>query len=174
LMLFLNPLLLRYDAGFQLSFLATIGIIYLSPLLENIFWRGRAPKLIQETVILSLAATIFVAPVIIISFEKFSLISPIANFLILPAIPAIMGMGFAAGMAGFIFEPLGKLIGFIPYVLLKIELFFVQWLGNLSWASVEAKNFGWVYVTVYYSILASLLFFFKRKRRSQPAEANDI
>ena len=48
LMLFINPLLLRHDAGFQLSFLATIGIVYLSPLLEKNFWRGRAPKLIQK------------------------------------------------------------------------------------------------------------------------------
>ena len=163
-MLAINPLLLRYDAGFQLSFLATIGIVQLSPILEKIFWRGRAPKLIQETVILTMSAIIFVLPIILNSFEKFSLVSPIANFVILPAIPAIMGMGFAAGMAGFIFVPLGKLVGFIPYILLKAELFVIQWMANLPGASVEVKNFGWKYISVYYLILFLGLFHLKRNK----------
>jgi competence protein ComEC len=164
-MLFVNPMLLRYDAGFQLSFLATIGIVQMSPLLEKIFWRrGRAPKLIQETFILTISATIFVLPVILNSFEKLSLVSPIANFLILPAIPVIMGMGFAAGAAGFVFLPLGKLIGFIPYILLKIELFLVQWMASWSWASVEIKNFNWKYISGYYLILLLIIYSQKRKK----------
>ena len=104
------------------------------------------------------------APIIISSFEKFSLVSPIANFLILPAIPVIMGTGFAAGMAGFAFVPLGKLVGFLPYALLKIELFVMQWLGNLSWASVEVKNFSWVYIVLYYFVLGVLLIRANKKR----------
>ena len=172
-MLAINPLLLRYDAGFQLSFLATIGIVQLSPILEKIFWKGSAPKLIQETVILTMSAIIFVLPVILNSFEKLSLVSPIANFVILPAIPAIMGMGFAAGVAGFIFVPLGKLIGFIPYILLKIELFAVEWMANLPWASVEIKNFGWKYILIYYLILFSGLYYFKRKNKKIIALPNE-
>jgi len=78
-MLAINPLLLRYDAGFQLSFLATIGIVQLSPILEK-FWWGRPPKLIQETIILTMSAMVFVLPIILNSFEKISLVSPIANF----------------------------------------------------------------------------------------------
>jgi hypothetical protein len=137
----------------------------MSPLLEKIFWRrGRAPKLIQETFILTISATIFVLPVILNSFEKLSLVSPIANFLILPAIPVIMGMGFAAGAAGFVFLPLGKLIGFIPYILLKIELFLVQWMASWSWASVEIKNFNWKYISGYYLILLLIIYSQKRKK----------
>jgi competence protein ComEC len=173
-MLAINPLLLRYDAGFQLSFLATLGIVYLSPLLENFFWRGRAPKFIQETVILTMAATIFVLPVIMNSFEKISLVSPAANFVILPAIPYIMGTGFAAGVIGFMFVPLGKLIGFVPYVLLKFEIAAVQWLANLSWASVEIKNFDWKWITVYYVLLFALIFYFRlrQKERNNNIEKN--
>ncbi len=153
-MLSINPLLLRYDAGFQLSFLATLGIVYLSPLLENFFWRrGKVPKLIHETIILTLAATVFVLPVLLNSFEKLPVISLAANLMILPAIPVIMGMGFAAGMAGFVNAALGKLVGFLPYILLKIELAVVQWLASLSWASVKIKSFGWVWMAVYYIFL---------------------
>lgn len=165
-MLAINPLLLRYDVGFQLSFLATLGIVQFSPLLEKFFWRrGRAPKLIQETVILTLAATIFVLPIILNSFEKLSLISLLANVVILPAIPYIMGMGMAAGVAGFVFLPLGKLIGFAPYLLLKIELFFVKWLAGWPGASIEVKNFGWKYTLVYYVILFFVVRYFSIEQR---------
>ncbi len=170
-MLLINPLLLRYDAGFQLSFLATIGIVQMSPLLENFFWRkGRAPKILQETIVLTMSALVFVLPVILNSFEKLPLVSPVANFLILPAIPAIMGMGFAAGIAGFIFVPLGKLVGFLPYILLKIEIFAVQWMANLPWASVEVKNFNRIYITMYYIVLTGIIFMQKRRTRINQAQ----
>lgn len=164
-MLMINPLLLRYDAGFQLSFLATIGIVQLSPILENFFWQGRAPKLIQETIILTMSAMIFVLPIILSTFQKLSLVSPVANFAVLPAIPYIMGMGFAAGVAGFVFVPLGKLVGFVPYILLKVELAAIQWMANLPWASVEIKNFGWKHITIYYIVLFLVLYFYRRKNR---------
>ena len=35
LMLLANPLLLFYDVGFQLSFLAVFGLIYFEPLVRN-------------------------------------------------------------------------------------------------------------------------------------------
>jgi competence protein ComEC len=161
-MLAINPLLLRYDAGFQLSFLATLGIVYVYPLFEKKFFE-REQNILKETILMTLAAQIFVLPVILANFEKLSVIAPLANLLILPAIPFIMGTGFAAGMAGFIFIPLGKLIGFVPYVLLKLELLIVQWLANISWSSLEIKNFGWKHITVYYIILISVLYYSKRK-----------
>ena len=112
---------------------------------------------------MTLAAQVFVLPVILASFQKLSVISPLANLLILPAIPQIMLGGFVAGMAGFVFVPLGKLIGFVPYVLLKVELLIIQWLANLPWSSLEIKNFSWIHISVYYLILVSVLYYFKRK-----------
>jgi competence protein ComEC len=161
-MLLINPLLLRYDAGFQLSFLATLGIVWLYPLFENFFQKGSA-NIFKETILMTMAAQIFVLPILLNSFEKLSIVSPLANLLILPAIPYIMLGGFTAGMAGLIFVPLGKLVGFIPYILLKLELAIIQWLANLSWSSLEIKNFGWVYISAYYMLLAGILYFWKRR-----------
>jgi competence protein ComEC len=171
-MLAINPLLLRYDAGFQLSFLATLGIVYVYPFFEKNFFAGEQ-NILKETILMTLAAQVFVLPVILANFEKLSVISPLANLLILPAIPFIMGMGFAAGMAGFIFVPLGKLIGFVPYILLKAELAVVQWFANIPWSSLEIKNFGWKHILVYYLILISVLYYFKRKENSRSLLANE-
>jgi competence protein ComEC len=162
-MLAINPLLLRHDAGFQLSFLATLGIVYVYPLFEKNFFAGEQ-NILKETILMTMAAQVFVLPVILANFEKLSVISPLANLLILPAIPFIMGTGFAAGMAGFVFVPLGKLIGFVPYVLLKLELAVVQWLANIPWSSLEIKNFGWKHILIYYILLIGLLFFPKKKK----------
>lgn len=171
-MLAVNPLLLRYDAGFQLSFLATLGIVYVYPLFEKKFFAGEQ-NILKETILMTMAAQVFVLPVILANFEKLSVISPLANLLILPAIPFIMGMGFAAGIAGFIFVPLGKLVGFVPYVLLKFELEIVQWLASISWSSVEIKNFGWKHIFVYYILLISVLYYFKRKDKKISLSANE-
>jgi len=171
-MLAINPLLLRYDAGFQLSFLATLGIVYVYPLFEKNFFAGEQ-NILKETILMTLAAQVFVLPVILANFEKLSVISPLANLLILPAIPFIMLGGFAAGMAGFIFVPLGKLIGFVPYVLLKLELVIVQRLASLSWSSLEIKNFGWKHISVYYLILISVLYYFKRKDKKTIIQENE-
>jgi competence protein ComEC len=171
-MLAINPLLLRYDAGFQLSFLATLGIVYVYPLFEKNFFAGEQ-NILKETILMTLAAQIFVLPVILANFENLSVISPLANLLILPAIPLIMGMGFAAGMAGFIFVPLGKLIGFAPYALLKFELAIVKWLASLPWSSLEIKNFSWKHILVYYFILLVMLYYFKRKDMQLSAPANE-
>jgi len=171
IMLLFNPLLLRYDIGFQLSFLATLGIIQLYPLLEKFFGKGSSVKVLKETVFLTLAAQIFVMPIILNAFEKLPLVSPIANLLILPAIPYIMLGGFAAGIAGFVFIPLGKLVGFLPFIFLKLEIFAVEGLAKLSWASVEVNNFGWECISGYYFVLFLILYFNNKRSRSLAASA---
>ena len=172
-MLAINPLLLRYDAGFQLSFLATLGIIYLYPLFEKKFFEGEQ-NILKETILMTVAAQVFVLPVILANFQKLSVISPLANLLILPAIPYIMLGGFAAGMAGFVFVPLGKLIGFIPYILLKLELEIVQWLANISWSSLEIKNFGWIHMSVYYIILTGIMLLSSKKKPADMDHRNQL
>jgi len=171
-MLLINPLLLRYDAGFQLSFLATLGIVWLYPLFEKFFQKGSA-NIFKETILLTMAAQIFVLPILLNSFEKLSIVSPLANLLILPAIPYIMLGGFAAGIAGFVFVPLGKLVGFVPYILLKVELAIVQWLAGISWSSLEIKNFGWKYILIYYLILILVLYYSKRKDKKIIIQENE-
>lgn len=168
-MLAINPLLLRYDAGFQLSFLATLGIVYAYPLLEKNFLEGEQ-NILKETILMTMAAQIFVLPVILSNFENLSVISPLANLLILPAIPYIMLGGFTAGLAGFIFAPLGTLVGFIPYILLRFELTTVRWLAGFSWSSLEIKNFSWIHMAVYYFFLiAAFALYEKRKNKSAMA-----
>ena len=94
LMLWQNPLILRWDIGFQLSFLATMGIIYLQEILSEKL--KKIPDFLQLRSNLSatLAAQIFVFPILIYNFGQISIISPLTNIFILPLIPVITILGF--------------------------------------------------------------------------------
>ena len=106
-----NPLAL-WDIGFQLSFLATLGLILFSQPFAHRFegprsragYRKRPPRramgLLNEGLIVTLAAQVLTLPLIVYYFGRLSLISLVTNFLILPAQPPIMTGGMATLVAG--------------------------------------------------------------------------
>jgi len=94
-MLLLNPFLLRSDVGFQLSFLAFSGIIYLSPVIKKIFEKEKykkIPAFIKDPLTETLSAQILVTPLILTIFGRISFISPLANVLVLWIVPLSMGL----------------------------------------------------------------------------------
>lgn len=89
-----QPYILMFDVGFQLSFVSTLGLIYLTPVMERIL--GWVPNIfgIKESLTTTLAATLTTLPLILYQFEQLSVVSPVANILILPLIPWLMLLGF--------------------------------------------------------------------------------
>ena len=83
-LLFFNPKLLRDDAGFQLSFLAVLGIGWFYPIFGR--WsekiKNRFLKVTADGLNITIAAQVFTLPLIAFSFSTVSLISPVANILI--------------------------------------------------------------------------------------------
>ncbi|KKP80246.1 MAG: hypothetical protein A2271_02970 [Candidatus Moranbacteria bacterium RIFOXYA12_FULL_35_19] len=170
-MLLINPLLLRFDIGFQLSFLATIGIIYLYPIFENYFLhlvetQQCCVSTIIEILFLSLSAQIFVLPIIMFNFETLSLISLLANVLILPIIPFTMLFGFIAGASGFIFQPIALIFSWLAFLPLKYETLVINYLASLKYASVEMK-IAWWGVVIWYIILVGIIYFIKKKVKKE-------
>ncbi len=91
-----NPMTLYADPSFQLSFMATLGLILFSPIVANIFYKAGLEKFItpkwdiREIVYSTLAVQIFLLPIIIRMSGFVSLISFLVNFLVLPFVPIIM------------------------------------------------------------------------------------
>jgi competence protein ComEC len=77
-----------WDVGFQLSLLATAGLIWFGAAVERRLpgW----PAWVREPVALTLAAQLTTLPVILVNFERLSLVAPIANVLIVPLVPVAM------------------------------------------------------------------------------------
>lgn len=126
-MVFLNPKILRFDVGFQLSFLATLGLILLSPKIEEKLLN--IPKLfgVKEALVATLSAQIFVLPLLIYQFGFFSPIGILVNILILPAVPFAMFFGFAGAFIGLISPIFAKIFLWLAWI-------FLSWiLGVVSW-----------------------------------------
>ncbi|MEK7203549.1 MAG: ComEC/Rec2 family competence protein [Patescibacteria group bacterium] len=132
LMVALNPKVLRFDVGFQLSFLATLGLIYFSPIIRDklewlpIFWS------FKENFIATVSAQLMVLPVVLYNFGSFSLISLPANVLILPVIPLTMLFGFLSGVLGLIWSQLGEIAGLAAWVLAEYEILIVKFFSQIS------------------------------------------
>lgn len=150
IMILENPFILRFDIGFQLSFACMMGLIYLGPIFQNIF--RKLPKIISENLGMTLAAQIAAIPILLYYFGAVSLIAPLANILILPAVP--LAMAFAAISASFyLLVPfLGEAFGYIGLVLTSYIIGLATLLSNLPYASLNFQT-GWVFVVFYYLIL---------------------
>lgn len=164
-MLYVNPLFLRYDLGFQLSFMATLGILLCMPLVE--FFASKKsthiPTALQEIFWMTISVELFVLPIIVYNFQSFPVLSLIANMLVLPAIPVAMLFGFLASLSGFVFVPLAKLFGLLAYLVLHYMLRVIEILGGQSFVSVTVQSLGIWMVLLWYGILFGGIFVLKRK-----------
>ena len=80
-----------FDIGWQLSFGATLGIILYNRKLNKVFYI--LPKYIRENIALSLAAQVFTLPIIIYTFQEFSITFLIGNILLIPILNLIIIIG---------------------------------------------------------------------------------
>jgi len=135
IMTILNPKIIRFDFAFQLSFMATLGLIYFEPLFGRISradvksflnWRG--------VLALTLSAQAAVLPLLISRFGYFSLVAPLTNILILIFIPTTMLFGFLTGILGFVFSVLGQILAWFSYPLLKYEISVINFFGSLKFS----------------------------------------
>jgi len=93
-MILINPDILQNDVGFQLSFMATLGLIYLSP-----YFTGKFEKItdffnLRENLAMTVSAQIAVLPLLLFYFKQISIVSLPANILVLPLVPVQYGAGF--------------------------------------------------------------------------------
>ena len=165
-MLMWNPKYLWYDAGFQLSFLAVLGLIEISPYLDPLC--KRIPKVlgIREALQMTIAAQISAVPLILFLFGRLSLIAPIANLLVAPFIPLAMLFGFLGTVISFFWFPLGQLIGYIGWGCLEWIIFVAESLANLPFASIELGKISALSISMYYAVLGLMIFRLNRRERS--------
>ena len=165
IMIWLNPLVLFWDLGFQLSFLATAGIIFLYPIWkENQFWQkdwfNQKGKIIRETILSTFSALTFVIPWVIFKMQVVSLVSPITNLLILPFVSIIMAGGVIVALFSLLFYPFGLFLGALLNLILTYFLSVVSLFSSLSWSQIYIPSIlRWLIIPYYI-----FLFLYIRKR----------
>jgi len=167
-MLLINPLLLFYDIGFQLSFLAVLGLIYLEPIIK--FLLKKIIKLKEKShgeellgvVSTTFAAQIFTLPIMIYNFGNISFISPVTNLLIGPIVYWLMVFGFLASIAGVFSSLLGFILSIPCWILLTYFIKVIDYFSQ-PWMAQTLNNVSWIWVFTSYSIISYFTWFFRKK-----------
>jgi len=165
LMLALNPFLLLYDAGFQLSFLAVVGIIYFSSFFKRLFNFIPETLKLRSTLVMTFSAQVFTFPLLIYYFGRVSLVAPLVNLLVLPVVYWIIISGFVFLFLGLISSFLGFVfslpcLGLLYYFSGVINLF------SKPWAAMSIKNVHWFWFFLFYIFLGFLIFILKRREKA--------
>ncbi len=163
LMLAINPLLLRFDVGFQLSFLAIMGMIYFGPYFYEKF--KKVPEIfgIRLALTSTISAQIFTLPILVYNFGRISLFSIPANILIVPWLPLITVYGFIIAFLGIFFLPFSQILSWPVWLILAIFTKIIDFISNLKFSALTLKNVPWILPIIFYLLLGWIIFKLKRK-----------
>ncbi len=160
-----NPYILAFDPSFQLSFLATLGLIYVAPLLEKKFALVPTKWGIREFAVATIATQIFVLPLLLYMTGEFSVVSVVVNMLVLPFIPLAMFGGLLVGVFGFFSRALGLVVGYGEFVLLKYVFGVVHFFSELPFATLSLPQVSFWMVVLLYCIYAGVLVYINKKEK---------
>lgn len=144
-----------WDVGFQLSVAATAGLILISPLLEG--WLRFLPDLLRPNLAVALAAQLATMPIILVNFQRVSLISPLANLAVLWAIPWLMLCGALVIGIGFFWTEGAFFAGWAAWVVSTYVVEAVHRLAAIPWASVAVPHLDWYVPLAYYLAIGAIL-----------------
>ncbi|KND51475.1 MAG: competence protein ComEC [Parcubacteria bacterium C7867-007] len=153
LMLLINPLLLVFDPGLQLSFMATLGLILGStPIGARLLWIKNAT--LHEMLSTTLAAQAAVLPILLYQSGNLSFVAIPANLLAMPVLPAAMAASALAAVCSFAvssFMPILALIAGIPaYILLTYVIHIAQVGASVPFANSIIPAFSaWWLIPIY-------------------------
>jgi competence protein ComEC len=172
---FINPLYIWGDVGWYLSFLAFTGVLILSPLLFKTFIKSRKPNALVSIFIETLSAQAFALPYIALVFGEVSLISPLANILVVPFIPFAMLMIFIVGIIG-VFSPVAALwVAFPVRAMMTLTVWIIEKLSSISWAQTKLQLNIWQAVAIYTLIVLTMIFLWvKARKRPSSTDSSEI
>ena len=164
-MLLENPKILVFDPSFQLSFLATLALIYVVPVVERYLKFVTEKWELRSTLATTVATQLTVLPLLIYSVGDFSLVSLPANMLVLLIIPYTMFLGFAAALLSYVSAFLALPLAYLAHLLLAWILFVADFLGNIPFASVAVPHVSAWIIALAYSVIVILVWRFRNSPR---------
>ncbi|MBY0110899.1 ComEC family competence protein [Patescibacteria group bacterium] len=169
-MLLWNPLLLLHDPGFQLSFIATVGLIVGTPILTPML-EGIRSIFLRDIVSATLAAQIAVLPLLLYQNGLFSVVALPANILVLPIVPLAMAAGALAGLGGALVPALAPLFGIPAYFLLSYIIVIVEYASALPFAAFSISAFPFIYTLIAYVGLGYLIWKYRDRITGSPSSS---
>lgn len=150
LMILYDPKIFVFDISFQLSFLATAGLIFFTPILEKYLNFITERFRLRGMLVSTLAAQLAVWPLILYKMGNFSLVSIPANLLVGPVVPYAMSLGFLTGFMGYLNYYLSLIFACISYALLFYIIKVAEIFSSIPFASINTPPFSpWAVMMIY-------------------------
>lgn len=157
-MVFVSPEILLYDPSFQLSAIATAGLIGFGDQVSA--WLTWLPKRfgLREAATATLSAQIAVLPLLLYYTGMLSLVSLPANLLVLPVVPILMAAGCVTIFLGFISSSLTILGATSVYMVADYIFRVVRWLSGLPFATMTLPAIPVWFIIVTYMCLGGYVY----------------
>jgi len=170
LMVLINPYILLYDIGFQLSFMATLGLVLVLPQFESTLATHSTTLKLRDLFWATVVTQIFVLPLLMYHIGEVSLVSVLVNVLVLPMVPVAMLLTFATGVVGVVSLPLATLVGMLAYLPLQYIIFLAESFAALPFAAVVIPPISVWALVLMYALLGLVYYLWRRSRRAPAAD----
>lgn len=155
ILLIINPYNL-IDSGFQLSFIASLGIVIILPKIENLELKNKILKYIYVSLLVSISANILILPIIINTFKKISLSMFLIQIIITPILYIIEILGLATIV-------IPSQLVFVIKPILEISVSIFNYISQINFFTIYTKVPNPIITTIYY--LSALVYIIKTKRK---------
>lgn len=174
-----------FDIGFQLSFVATLGLMmYARPFanatekwLTRLFSNALARQMVgvlNDAVLVTLAAQVATLPLLVFYFRQLSIVSLIVNPLVLPAQTGVMVFGLLALGGGLIAIPIGQVLGWLAWVFLAWTLGVIHLFAAIPNAAIPMDYVSPIWIAAYYAALLGLTWYLKRPADQRPKRISQV
>ena len=143
-MILFNPFYVLFDIAFQLSALATYGLVYVGPIIEMVIKKITAIKMNVFTEALrdTVAAQLMVLPLQIYFFKTIPTISVVVNTLLLPFVPMLMVGSIATYFSALVSQWVSVVLGSTVTFLGNIFLWCIEWFDSISTVMSASLSLG--------------------------------
>ncbi|WP_443947194.1 ComEC/Rec2 family competence protein [Pedobacter sp. AW1-32] len=142
-----------FDVGFQLSYLAVLGLIYLQPKIYHLwYFKNKAADYLWNFTALSLSAQLFTFPLSVYYFHQFPLYFLFANLFITLPLALMMYLGLVVLLPGF-----GFLAELLDWLIMHTNSG-LRWIATLPYSSFKAIWITLPQMILLYLAIALLLY----------------
>ena len=158
----LNPSLMLSASSTAGLLLLSGPILRLFPVVRGHNFAVRCVQFVFQTVAMSIAATVATFPIMVAIFQSVSLLSPVTNVFVIPAIEALFIVG-VVGAATFWCPPIAFLLKYIASFLANYCAFVTGLIARLPYSTVSTERVEFWIVLLVLLVVFLLLRFFLRK-----------
>ena len=174
-MVAITPQILR-DASFQLTFMSTLGMVFVAPRLQSPGRKAVGTTLgedgfivstanwISDSLFVTLGVTIVIWLVIAYYFGVFSIVSPLATLPVLPALPYLIFSGTLAAVFGVVALSIGQVLGWLAWLFASYMLVIINGFASLPISSIKLGEINPVWLWVYFAVPGVILWLTGRRK----------